>query len=280
MKQIENLGEILLVDSLGNPEVPNDYIQTYFTHILCHGGGGRFRMDNKEWVIRKNDIVILLPNAKIHDLMFTPDFRGSFFLVSFDLMSKNNPDIGWGIKGYLFSKENPVVMLSEDAFERCLHNFQLLAAKYQDTKHRFRKEIVNLQLQMFIMEMWNVFADKMEQQIKSNEKGSLFQRFLQLAQLHCMEEREVEFYAGMLSITPKYLSEVCKKSSGKSASEWIQNYTTTRLILLLRNDQLTFTEIADSMKFSSQSFFSRYVKKALGVSPSEYRNRLKSDLID
>jgi len=272
MKEHEQ--EILVVKSLGNDEIPRDFMQTYFTHILCHDGGGQFSIDDKKWTIEKNDIVILLPNTEIHDLMFTPDFKAIFLLVSFDLMSKNNPDIGWGIKGYLFSKENPVLTLEEDVAEKCKHNFFLLKEKYDDGKHRFRNEIVNLQLQIFVMEMWNVFADKMERQIKSNEKGSLFQRFLQLVQLQCMEHREVEFYASQLFITPKYLSEICMKTSGKNASDWIQNYTTTRLILLLRNENLTFTEIADSMNFSSQSFFSRYVKKVLGLSPSEYRSRL------
>ncbi|MBS4040911.1 MAG: helix-turn-helix domain-containing protein [Flavobacteriales bacterium] len=48
-----------------------------------------------------------------------------------------------------------------------------------------------------------------------------------------------------------------------------------RLIILLKNPNLTFTEIADTLHFSSQSFFSRYVKKTLGVSPSEYRQRME-----
>lgn len=89
-----------------------------------------------------------------------------------------------------------------------------------------------------------------------------------------MEEREVDFYAGKLFITSKYLTEVCKKNSGKTASEWIQNYTTQRLIILLENKSLSFTEIADILNFSSQSFFSRYVRKVLGVSPSDYRLRM------
>ena len=267
--------DIILVESLGSEEVPQDFMQSYFTHILCHSGGGQFSMDNKRYRIEKGDIAILLPNAKIHELMFTPDFKASFLLVSFELMSKNNPDIGWGIKAYLFSKENPVVSLESASVEKCEHYFHLLQEKYQDSGHRFRIEIVNLQLKMFVMEMWNLFAGRMEQQVKSNEKSSLFQRYLQLVQLHCMEERQVDFYASKLFVTPKYLSEVCKKSSGKNASEWIQNYTTTRLILLLRNEQLTFAQIADSMNFSSQSFFSRYVKKVLGCSPSDYRARLR-----
>lgn len=267
--------DIILTDTLNSPEIPADYLQHYFTHILCENGDGQFQLDGKLHTIGKNDICFWLPNAAIDKVLFSPDFNAIFLLVSFDLMSKNNPDIGWGIKAYLFSKENPVVNLEQDVAEKCKHHFLMLNDKYEDETHRFRMEIVNLQLNMLVMEMWNIFADKMEQNIKSNEKGALFQRFLQLVEMHCMENREVEFYADKLFITPKYLSEICKKTSGKTASEWIQNYATTRLILLLRNNKLTFTQIADSMNFSSQSFFSRYVRKVLGVSPSVYRERLR-----
>lgn len=264
---------ILVVKSLTDEQVPKDFAKHYFTHILCHSGKGQFQLDNKKYSIETNDIVIFLPSQEVQDLLFSPDFSATFLLVSFNLMSKNNPDIAWGIKGYLFSKENPVVRLENELTKNCKQHFYLLKEKYDDDKHRFRNEIVNHQLQIFVMEMWNVFAGKMEQLTKS-DNGSLFQRFLNLVEIHCMEEREVEFYASQLFITPKYLSEVCKKNSGKSASEWIQNFTTSRLILLLRNDNLTFTQIADSMNFSSLSFFSRYVKKMLGVSPSEYRNQI------
>ncbi|WP_190300427.1 helix-turn-helix domain-containing protein [Rufibacter hautae] len=189
-------------------------------------------------------------------------------------MSRNNPDIGWGIKGFLFSQENPVVHLSERDSGRCLDSFRLLEGRHSDGRHRFRNETVNLQLQMFVMDMWDIFSKEMEKRSINNQKGSLFERFLQLVQEHCMEEREVDYYASQLCITPKYLTEVCKKNSGKTALEWIQNYTTQRLIILLDNNKLSFTEIADTLNFSSQSFFSRYVRKVLGVSPSEYRQRM------
>jgi AraC family transcriptional activator of pobA len=266
--------EILLIENIQKGLELEKYFESHFLHILGQKGKGHFRIGDKTWSISKNDIAILLPNEKIQELSFEPDFKGIFLLVSFDLMSKNNPDIGWGIKGFLFSKENPVVSLGRVRAQRCSHNFRILHEKYQDYDHRFRTEIINLQLKIFIMEMWDLFAEEIEQQVKSSESKSLFQRFLQLVQINCMEEREVEFYADQLAITPKYLSEVCKKSSGKNASDWIQNYTTTRLILLLRNENLSFSEIADTMNFSSLSFFSRYVKKLLGVSPSKYRQQI------
>ena len=89
-----------------------------------------------------------------------------------------------------------------------------------------------------------------------------------------MKEREVQFYSDKLNITPKYLNYICKVNTRITASEWIKRYTKERIILLLQNKDLNISEIADEMDFSSRSFFTRYVKKVLGVSPSEFRNRV------
>jgi len=266
--------EIIFLEMTGKRDIPADYLQQYFTHILCQKGKAAFRIESKPYQIEKNSIAIGLPSIAIDNLKCSRDFKATCLFVSYELMSKNNPDIGWGIKAYLFSKENPVVSLSEKDVQKCLYNFKLLREKYENDSHRFHKEIVNLQLQMFVMEMWNIFSKEIEKRGISNQKGSLFERFLQLVQEHCMEEREVDFYAAKLFVTSKYLTEVCKKNSGKTALQWIQNYTTQRLIILLENKKLSFTEIADTLNFSSLSFFSRYVRKVLGVSPSEYRRRM------
>ena len=266
--------EILVVDVGGQSDIVANHPPHYFTHLLCREGTAWFRIENRHLQLEKNAIAIWLPSIGINDFACSANFKAIALFVSYNLMSRNNPDISWGIKGYVFSKENPVVHLSQTDVDKCLSNFNFLDEKYRDKQHRFRTEMVNLQLQIFVLDMWNIFSKEIEKRSVTNQKGALFERFLQLVGEHCMDEREVDFYAGKLCITPKYLTEVCKKSSAKSASEWIQNYTTQRLIILLENKQLGFTEIADILHFSSPSFFSRYVRKVLGVSPSEYRQRL------
>ncbi|RYY12260.1 MAG: AraC family transcriptional regulator, partial [Chitinophagaceae bacterium] len=106
------------------------------------------------------------------------------------------------------------------------------------------------------------------------ESGSLYEQFMHLVNEHCMEEREVQFYANQLHITAKHLNYVCKQNTDVTASEWIQRYVKERIVLMLKNKNLTIAEIAGKMEFSSRSFFTRYVKKLLGLTPSEFRNRL------
>lgn len=248
--------------------------QKYFVHILCLKGKATIKINGNPFKLDKNSLAILLPDVEFEIVQCDEKFEATCFSVSFELMSKNNPDISWGIKGYLFSKETPVVKLSKSDADVCSANFKMLMTKYQDLYHRFRMEIVGHQLQILVMDMWNIFSSEIQKRNVSAQKGNLFERYLQLVQQHCMENRTVEFYAEKLFITPKYLTEISKKASGKTPSEWIENYTTRHLIILLQNTQLNFSEIANTLHFSSLSFFSRYVRKVLGCSPSQYRSRL------
>jgi AraC family transcriptional activator of pobA len=42
---------------------------------------------------------------------------------------------------------------------------------------------------------------------------------------------------------------------------------------LLENSDLTIKEIATKLNFPTQSFFGKYFKQYVGVSPKEYRNK-------
>jgi AraC-like DNA-binding protein len=64
---------------------------------------------------------------------------------------------------------------------------------------------------------------------------------------------------------------VSKKLSGRTAGFWIDRYATIELTRLLRDKRLSLTDISVQFGFSSQSHFSRYVQKNLGVSPSYFR---------
>ena len=54
-------------------------------------------------------------------------------------------------------------------------------------------------------------------------KGHLYgQEFLSLLAEDKCHHRKVEYYADKLCITPRYLSTVCQKETGKTPSEWIR----------------------------------------------------------
>lgn len=87
------------------------------------------------------------------------------------------------------------------------------------------------------------------------------------------KQRSVTRYADKLNKTPKYLSTVVKQTSGRPASEWIQEAVTTEIANYLKNSPKTIKEICNDLDFPSLSFFGRYVREHLGVSPTEYRKQ-------
>ena len=44
---------------------------------------------------------------------------------------------------------------------------------------------------------------------------------------------------------------------------------------LLRHTNMRMNEIAEAMNFPTQSFFGKYFKENVGVTPSEYRNGIE-----
>jgi len=113
---------------------------------------------------------------------------------------------------------------------------------------------------------------------KKMASGGLRQHVLQptnltLAQKNARTEREVAYYADLLCITPKYLSQVSRAITGLPASGLIQFYASFELVSLLNDTTKTLTEVSDLMHFENASHFSRYVKITLGKSPSDYRNK-------
>ena len=126
-------------------------------------------------------------------------------------------------------------------------------------------------LQIFLFDMWEIYSREIEHVKAGDTTARIFLRFQELVGHHCKQEREVAFYSDKLCITPKYLSEVCRKVSNISASEWITYYMRHELVKLLDDTSQTLIELSENLAFASPSHFSRYVKRLLGVSPSEYR---------
>lgn len=271
----EKKDNVILLKAVGNLKLPDDFLKHFHTHIYCHRGSLSFLFNDRPYKCNAGEFVFWFADSKLANLTFTKNIKATVLLVEKNFLFANIPDQSWSIDVLLHSKENPILHLNNKTYkQKVLSNFQLLSDKFSETGHRFYSEVLKLQMQLFILEMWHTFANEYEHRKRTLESGSLYERFMQLVQEHCMKEREVQYYASRLHITAKYLSYVCKLNTGITASEWIQRYVRERIILLLQNKNLNVSEIANELNFSSRSFFTRYVRKVLGVSPGEYRRRM------
>lgn len=268
--------KVLLLNASGADQFPEDFLSRFHTHIFCQRGSIKFIFNDRLFHCKDGEFIFWLAHSKVTALSFSKNFKATVLFVDRDFLTDNFPSLTVGIDAIVHHRTNPVLHPDDKKDkEKILKNFELLYDKSLETHHRFYEEILKTQMQLFLLEMWHIFLDQLDRRKRSLQSGTLYEQFVQLVEHHCMKEREVRFYSNELNITPKYLNQICKVNTGVTASQWIQRYTKERISLLLENKKLNISEIADEMGFSSRSFFTRYVKKTLGLSPSQYRNRIK-----
>lgn len=270
-------GDILLLNTQRDHCQPSSYIGKYHVHILCHAGKAQFSMLEKRHTIESGDWVIWQIGSEINDALYSSDFDADFLLVERNFLIENNPETAWATRGYVFIKQNPVFHLDERGKALLQADFDLMRRRLSED-NIFRREILGRVMQIFLFDLWNVYKEAIDRQEDlSNVSAGLFLRFMDLLRQFAVAEREVSFYAEKLCVSPKYLSEIVKKSSGKPASYWITGYAMQEIVGLLKKPDVTIAEISERLGFYNPAHFSRFVKKILGMSPSEYRQHLGNE---
>lgn len=96
--------------------------------------------------------------------------------------------------------------------------------------------------------------------------------FIRLVHEYHRRERSVAFYARKLFISSKYLSNLVKSASGRSAAEWIDDFVILEAKNLLRFSGKNIQQIAFDLNFHNQSAFGKYFKHLTGMSPTEFQH--------
>ena len=262
-----------LISTTADGRMPSDFIADYHVHILVKRGTMTFSDGKNTFSSRKGDLAIWQMSNSIQRVTYSDDFEAEFLLASPTFLQQYNPEMIWASKGFIFIRINPSIHLDDEGLRLMEADFSLFRSRLAQPESTFKREVLGRVMQIFLFDLWTVCQHGLSQMETSDFTASLFLRFLTLVQQNVLTEREVAWYADRLCITPKYLSQVCRTMTGLPASQWIQFYASFELVSLLNDTSKTLSEISDLMNFENISHFSRYVKKMLGKSPSEYRQK-------
>ena len=213
----------------------------------------------------------IMPKSKMRILSYTPDIQ--YFIYSFfdRFLQDLHFDLGLSYNKSVLSFAYHTHQLTQEEFD---YRQDLYKDIKEEILHRgsiHRKIAVRCWGNILLINDFKFF----DYFVNSNKKnisrqGVLFRKFIDLLNVHSTKEREVQFYSKILGITPKYLSALCIAYSGKNASTWIDEYVTVRAKELLRERKYTVREVGDLLNFPSQSFFGRYFKRNVGLSPKAF----------
>lgn len=140
---------------------------------------------------------------------------------------------------------------------------------------RFSEDIVRTIIFNLLLETAEIINSEKENipEEAFSEGNNLFLKFTQLVQSNVIRHKDIQYYADHLFISGKHLIKLVKKASGKTPHEIINESLLKEAFILLNDSELTFTEIAYQLNFSSVSAFGRFFKRYSLLSPTEYRKQ-------
>lgn len=77
-----------------------------------------------------------------------------------------------------------------------------------------------------------------------------------------------------LNLSPKYLGDLLKQETGKTALELIHLYIISEAKNMLVAGDRSISEIAFQLGFENPPNFSRLFRKEVGMSPKEFKNQI------
>lgn len=270
------LSDDLVIASLvpsQNPSADYPVVLDGFTALIIMKGEATIAVDTRIFELKRNMIVILSPHSVVKTVKCTANAAAYVLSFSKTFVDNIQIDISTSLPVYMRFGKNPCLQLTQNDVDEIRQLFQLIKTMLQSDKEHYRNEIIR---SLFVSAFY-IITDINQRSVKDEYRQGrceiLFERFMELLAQHNKRERNVSFYAQQMNITPKYLSNVVKQVSGKTAARWIDESVILEAKTLLKYSGMSIQEIAYHLNFSTQSFFGKYFKQHTGISPSRFKRK-------
>ena len=264
---------LMLFDNINRmPIFEKPYTSPYIVISINHRGWMKANFDMKLVEFRPHDLAMVPPGHILYAKESSEDYLASLLVISphfIEKLSHNNHLFTINPLEYQY---NSTFHLSDEQYEGMLGNFRILNCISQ-LNHPDRDELLANQMEIGTQLMEIYLQEKgIVSTQEFNSPQQLHNRFLNAIVKHFRVSKEVQYYANLLCLSPKYFGSVIKETTGISASSWISRYVIVQAKSLLRhNKDLSIQQVSYQLGFQDPAAFTRYFKANTGLSPKEYR---------
>ena len=228
----------------------------------------------QEFRLKKDSLFIFSPKH-ILQVQSNNRFKAHLIVIAPDFLKRINIDTKRMMPLFLQFGSLPCMELTHAESQSLRSFISMVEQELKGSETDFSSEIIGGLIAATIYKVGDILTHYLTEhpEVDSpihNRAEEYFRQFTELLGEHYKHERSVGFYARQLCITPKYLTTLIKRISGKSVSEWIDNYVILEAKTLLKYSNMSVQEIAYYLNFPNQSFFGSYFKRNAGMSPSQY----------
>ena len=261
----------------------NDYKGVFNIFMLCNKNRVTFHQGNVRYTADSGDFVVWLSTKPCDRIDYSDQTDADVLLVSDYFLDLYRPNQVSDARGYEYQTINPILRSSLTllARERTIleDDFKIILRHSYTFQGYLGEQIAGTLLRVLLYDLWTFFSQLAMKYQDEGLPSPHFARFLLEARYNCSKHRDVAWYANKIGVTPKYLTEISKDATNRPAGDWIDEYAAIILRKELSAENLSLTELAKEMNFSSLPAFTRYVKRVLGCSPSEFRDSLKKKYV-
>lgn len=253
-----------------------------FSHIpgyvigVVYSGTVKTKVAGKSLMFRSNSIFFFDKDSSVEAFKVSKACKG--YVISFSRSFIDNVIVN--VKDHMsvfmrLGREVGFAISDADAY-RLQGLAALLSEAIEKEQYAYNDKIItSLFTACFYMLVSIVDSYTQEQPAELGSRSrELLQQFTLMLGQECGTERSVEYYARRLNITPKYLSIICRKYMNRNASKVIDEAVVRKAKQMLMQPGLSIAEVSEQLNFVSQSFFGKYFKQRVGMSPSRYKAQI------
>lgn len=250
-----------------------------FGIVFCSKGSITITADLRRHILGFHTMFVCTPGT-IVQVESQQEAEIRFILCEEEFINRVHIDFKLLLFLFMAVRENPCLTLEDDEWSEIDHSLEETFS--EGIKHQtdpLSTEIMQALFRILAYRICRIIDRQIGQ--RSNDKTANeshrdrqafhFNSFIEVLSQNYMHERSVGFYAERLHLTPKYLTTLIRMTTGKTATEWIDEYVILEAKNLLKYSTMNIQEVAYYLNFPNQSFFGRYFKMHTGMTPSAYR---------
>ena len=237
-------------------------------------GGGEHMIDFNYYPIEDNSLHFVAA-GQVHALNSIKGIEGYVVLFTKEAIILNTADKFIFNDFPVFNKSaSPVVYPAKEMYDELETMIKIMQAEYAKPSP-FKENILGSYISILLLKSKSIITETNEYKIKDAASQELLKKFNNLLEEKFIKLHKVNEYADLLNVTPNHLSEAIKKVSGKTAGELIQERLVLEAKRMLLHSGITAKELAYDLNFNDPSYFSRFFKTNTGMSPEDFRKKIR-----
>lgn len=241
--------------------IPHAHSHTELFYIV--GGDGQFQIDDELFPVQAHQLVVVNPNI-LHTEVSYEEKPLEYIVLGIEGLELTIPgsdEARYCI--YSFPEHNDVIVCMQNILwemQNCKPEYQTVCLAYMDI------------LLVHLMRNASVSVTQIQPRFHANQQCAAVRNYIEQ---HYKESITLDILAEKVSINKYSIAHAFKREYGVSPIHYLLSCRIREGKRLLTETDLSLSQIATVLGFSSPSYFSQRFRNAEGISPTEYRKRTR-----